>query len=298
MLRGRANFESSNVIVTCCASRISLNLDPHTNLVDLAMGLFEYLNYGCSILITSSIKILLRFVLSITRLLDVRIGLVPKSESIRPRHKFLVPSSKCKDRNIEVHLYYPSSTKDEDYPIPVHVNFHGSGFCLPCFGTDAELCTYIANRVGCVIVDADYAKAPRHPHPTAINDAHDVLAFIASKPETFDHQRVSVGGYSSGGNIAMLAAVSLPENIPLSIKAIVAWYAPTDLSKTGKKDVPWLVKRIHRATRQCYLPPWKDSRDPKISPLFEESALFPPTTLIVRIHAFCPDPCIPLLILH
>ena len=244
----------------------------------------EDLNYGCSFLITTLSRTVIRLVISLARLFGMRIGLVPRPASIKPSRRLLVQSTKQKSRNIEVHIYDPPSAKEEDYPLPVHVSFHGGGFCLPCFGVDAELCTYIASNMGCIVVDADYAKGPQHPHPAAVDDALDVLAFIASRHDIFDHRRVSVGGYSSGGNIAMLAALSLPKSVQLSIKAIVAWYAPTDLTRTGKgKKVPWILQRSHQASRQCYLPPGKDSRDPKISPLFEDSSLFPPTTLIVSI---------------
>jgi acetyl esterase/lipase len=247
------------------------------------MKFSDLLDYGLSIVITTSFKSLLRLVISLMRLFDFRIGLVPKPTSIKPTNQFVITSTKSKSRNIEVHVYRPPSSEKQNHPLPVFVSFHGSGFTLPCFGVDAELCTHIAAKVGCIVVDADYAKGPEDPHPAAIDDALDVLAFVASKPDLFDLDRVAVGGYSAGGNVAMLAALSLPEGTAFSIKAIIAWYAPTDLTRAGKgKKVPWIMQRTHQASRQCYLPPGKDASDPRVSPLFGDSAKFPPTTLIVR----------------
>lgn len=63
---------------------------------------------------------------------------------------------------------------------PVHVNWHGSGFVMDCFGADADLCAFLADKMRCTVIDADYRKAPEHPFPAGIQDAEDVSSTARS----------------------------------------------------------------------------------------------------------------------
>lgn len=97
------------------------------------------------------------------------------------RRRILVPSRQ-RGRFIKVDVYTPTAGIQK--PHPVHINWHGSGYgasrvestlvsclltkiptVLPCFGADTEICTFFANKLGCVILDADYRKAPQNPFP-------------------------------------------------------------------------------------------------------------------------------------
>ncbi|THH04883.1 hypothetical protein EW145_g5202 [Phellinidium pouzarii] len=220
--------------------------------------------------------------LFVFRLLDVRIGILPKSASTRYARTIQMPSSKNTWRRISVHVYEPPMYEPGRTPLPVHVNFHGSGFVLPCHGSDAELCAYWAMTLGCIVLDADYAKAPLYPHPSAIDDALDVLAYVVSQPDVFDLSKLTLGGFSAGANVAILAALQAPKDV-VDIKAIVAWYPPTNLARVGvAKAATWsILSWIHKALRQSYLPPGINREDAYVSPLFAQSSLFPPITLIV-----------------
>lgn len=145
----------------------------------------------------------------IARILDLRIGVLDKSASSRPTRTFRVSSSKDSRRKIVVDVYEPSESTNlaRRGPLPVHVNFHGSGFVLPCHGSDAELCAHWAAQIGCIALDSDYAKGPRHPYPAAIDDALDVLAYVESRKDLFDLSKITVGGFSSGANVAIQAAL-------------------------------------------------------------------------------------------
>lgn len=85
---------------------------------------------------------------------------------------------------------------------------------VPCFGADTEICAYLASHLGCIVLDADYRKAPQNPFPAAPQDALDVCLYVLAHTELYDANRISLGGCSAGGSIALAAAASLgPEKI-------------------------------------------------------------------------------------
>ena len=88
--------------------------------------------------------------------------------------------------------------------------------------------TYAA--LGYTAIAVDYRHAPAFQYPTQINDVSDALATIAHNARAWnvDRARVAVMGYSAGAQLALLAAYG-PE--PLAIKAVVALYAPEDLTQ-------------------------------------------------------------------
>lgn len=63
----------------------------------------------------------------------------------------------------------------------------------------------------CVVVSVDYGLAPENPFPAAVEDSIDAIRWVASSPaelQNIDTSRISIGGTSSGANIAIVAALS------------------------------------------------------------------------------------------
>jgi len=217
-------------------------------------------------------------------------GIIPPTVSIRPNYKTSIPSSGDPTRKIKVHIYEPPNKSGR--PLPVHVTFHGSGFVLPCHGMDAEMCVWMASTLGCVVVDADYRKAPEHPFPAGPNDAKDVVTWVlamAREKGEWDADKITVGGFSAGANLCLGVAVTLPKN---TIKAVVAWYPPTDwsLRYTAVRQVEPLQKgqpgvalgpKMRRFFDQSYVLPGTDYSDVQLSPAKAEIEAFPPTLIIV-----------------
>ena len=126
-----------------------------------------------------------------------RMGLVPRSQSIRPASASIVNSTSS-NRRIQILIHEPSSWRaagrKRPAPVPVHINFHGSGFVLPLLGADAELCQLVADSLDCIVIDGDYAKAPEFPFPNGLNDVLDIVSWVISQPDRFDTNRVTIGG--------------------------------------------------------------------------------------------------------
>ncbi|ETS78150.1 hypothetical protein PFICI_10212 [Pestalotiopsis fici W106-1] len=227
-------------------------------------------------------------------ILGFRMRSVAKRDMIRfgemkPR-RVRIPS-RDPGRFIVGDLYYPTgeSGTTTSAKRPILVNWHGSGFVLPCHGSDRVFCTRFARETGFVVLDADYRKAPENPFPAAVHDVEDTLKWIASKPDEFDATRVAVSGFSAGGNLALVAASTLRQDLVkfgVHVLAVAALYPPTDLSiDAASKKVPNPVKPIPAGTAamfdDCYTPESTLRMDPRVSPSLAEPSLFPLSTTII-----------------
>lgn len=221
-----------------------------------------------------------------------RNGILPAEQDVSPFAELRIPSSKDAGRVITVRLFYPPDAKPDAYgdplePLPVYLNIHASGYCLNLYGTDDEVCAYIAQHARCVVVDADHAKAPEHPFPAAYDDILDVSAWIRAQPPTrWDASRLSVGGFSSGGALA-LALASTPGQ---AIRSVVGFAPCTNLATWPRADgargmvkatkgVPdaWTLAQLF----ELYVPADSPLRyDPRVSPHFARAEAFPPVTLV------------------
>lgn len=183
-----------------------------------------------------------------------------------------------------MHAYLPQGYTTEKRT-PVLVNFHGSGFILSWHGSDDFFCTDIAAKTDFMVLDVQYALAPERPWPQCHEDAEDVITWILEQPQRFDLSRLSVSGFSAGGNIAIVAAaVTFP---PDTIRNLLAFYPPTDLSTdpsrkvapdTSGKPLPEWMARIFN---QAYLGDFADASSPRVSPSFADLSRFPRSVLIV-----------------
>ena len=139
--------------------------------------------------------------------------------------------------------------------IGVHLDFHGGGFVMGSCMEQAPFCALLARRTGRLVLSVDYRKGPLDQFPAAIEDAEDVLAAVLDEtsdagqflrrevtrisslqhPNTptsaLDPTRLSISGFSSGGNLA--------QNLALSISTpAISW--PSLLPQSGP-PVPILL---------------------------------------------------------
>lgn len=198
------------------------------------------------------------------------------------RERLLIPSRDA-GRHIVADLYLPStsvasSSPSEKVPLPLLVNWHGSGFCLTgLLGSNVLFCTRVAHELQISVLDVDYRKAPEHPFPAAVHDVEDTLRWVGSEEnrERFDASRVAVSGFSSGGTLALVAASELRGRLQLvgvNISAALAMYPVTDLvtpaeDKNPPKDG---INPMDPATlnlfADCYVPDKSVRTDPRASP--------------------------------
>lgn len=83
---------------------------------------------------------------------------------------------------------------------------HGGGLVVGSAAMEDTTCRALADRLDIVIVAVDYRLAPEHPYPTALQDCHSGLCWLAALPEV-DANRIAVGGASAGGGLAAALAL-------------------------------------------------------------------------------------------
>ncbi|KAI0544241.1 putative carboxylesterase [Xylaria curta] len=191
-------------------------------------------------------------------------------------------------RTIRVHVYSPSSDGLDNHlqtPRPVLINCFGSGFALPLFGADDLFCSEVSKRSGHVVLDVDYRLAPESPFPAAIHDVEDVVRHVMTRPHKYDVAHISVSGFSSGGTLALVVPTLFPAN---TFRSLITFYpsvsmvkdpserkAPVEGPQNGRAPLFWT-----RLFREGYLN-GADPRDPRISPLYADTANYPRDVLVI-----------------
>jgi len=96
-----------------------------------------------------------------------------------------------------------------DATLPILVYYHGGG----CVVLDADaftpICTELADRAHCIVVNVDYRLAPEHPFPASLDDAYAAYCWVLEHADEIggDRARVAVGGDSAGGYLAAAACL-------------------------------------------------------------------------------------------
>ena len=106
---------------------------------------------------------------------------------------------------LPVRSYHPTG----EGPHPVTVFFHGGGFVYGSPDTHDNVCRYLTDAAGTLVLSVNYRKAPEHPFPAAVEDAYAAVEWTETHASDLhgDPDRLAVAGDSAGGNLA--AVVSL-----------------------------------------------------------------------------------------
>ncbi|KAM5346823.1 hypothetical protein ACJ41O_009828 [Fusarium nematophilum] len=136
-----------------------------------------------------------------------------KKSSLPPGGTQPVPVGSIKDYDVgrfRVRAYTPTGECDER-GWPVLVWFHGGGWAVGGLNNGTDLCSWVCEGARCIVVTVDYGLAPENPFPIAVEDSIDAVRWVASAPAELgriDTTRISIGGTSSGGNLAIVAALA------------------------------------------------------------------------------------------
>ena len=162
------------------------------------------------------------------------------------------------------------------------VFLHGGGYVRGDLETHDPLCRRLAAAAGCEVLSVDYRLAPEHPFPAAADDADTALDWAAREHDG----PLAVGGDSSGGGMAAVAAIAARDRGGPPLAAQVLLYPNTDatLSSPSVEEMGE-GRMLTRAALDWvfgqYLPDPALRSDPRVSPLFADSHAGLPRAIIV-----------------
>lgn len=120
-------------------------------------------------------------------------------------HKDIVGDGSA--RGLKMRLYTPKTKIKGACPLLVY--FHGGGWVVGGVGRSARFCDALVEGGKIAVLEVGFALAPEHPFPEGLNDCLGAIDFAISKSREWGSapDLVSVGGDSTGANLALAAAI-------------------------------------------------------------------------------------------
>jgi len=110
-------------------------------------------------------------------------------------------------------VYRPMPRLDDEI-LPVTLYMHGGGFTVGSAKNDDSIARTLADMSKTLVVNIDYALAPEHPYPAAINDVMAVYNWVRGEGASIiggDPTNISITGESAGGQLAAVISLMLAE---------------------------------------------------------------------------------------
>ncbi len=170
---------------------------------------------------------------------------------------------------------------------PVHFITHGGGFIIRMPSQEDNVTRYLASELGAYVVIPDFDTAPTVRHPVSEQQAYDAFVWVHENGERFgwDGERVSIGGPSSGSQVAFAVveqAIDAGGYLPVAISSEfgVGNVSRPDERRTSAKAKPVVPPALMQLVRDTYFA-GTDLSDPLVSTAYyPRLAEFPPTLVM------------------
>ncbi|SFP57016.1 acetyl esterase [Actinomadura madurae] len=185
--------------------------------------------------------------------------------------------------SITVRVYRP----DLAGVLPGHVYVHGGGWWLGELHHRDAVCARLAADARCAVVSVAHRLSPEHRFPGPVHDCRDALRWVAGNAGRLgvDAARLSIGGDSSGANLAAATALMVRDQGGPALVAQVLEIPALDLtlgqpSVNEPAEAALLTRDDLAADIERYCDPG-DRTDPYASPLLAEDLSGLPPALIM-----------------
>lgn len=214
----------------------------------------------------------------------------------------------AKDVTKKYRLYIPETT--DGSPLPLLIYLHGGGWCFGSINSCAAFCSNLTKEAKIAVLAVEYPLSPEHPYPAPLNECMKALHYAKDNAEELgiDPDKISMGGDSAGGNLALATAVTLsflreqldsnnvPQDLP-ELSSLILFYPVTKVWNDGSdswekyKTGYGLDGEIMETFNEAYLN-GNDPQMPFISPFnasIEHLSALPPTLIINADHDILKD---------
>ncbi len=128
--------------------------------------------------------------------------------SSRDRHPAVSENVRTRELSPVLRLYEPVS--DDGGALPLLIYLHGGGWAFGSINSCGRFCDAMAATGKMKVMAVEYRLAPENPYPCGYLDCVDAIGYAVDNCEELgiDNDRISVGGDSAGGNLAIAASLS------------------------------------------------------------------------------------------
>ena len=174
-------------------------------------------------------------------------------------------------------IFYPPTYDPSSKPLPLYLTIHGGAFIFGEPSLDDAVNAKVCSEWNVLVIALDYPKSPsvKYPIPTQ-QLVVTISSILSDETLAFDRQRVAIGGYSAGGQLAL--SVCLDHQLQGKIHAVIPFYPPVDFVESAavkkntrpyayEDEVDKLTKIVPLA-KYAYCSVGQDLRAPGLSPAF------------------------------
>ncbi|MGJ9423917.1 alpha/beta hydrolase fold domain-containing protein [Aeromicrobium sp. CF3.5] len=185
---------------------------------------------------------------------------------------------------VKVHVYRPPGIENP----AVHIHLHGGAFMMRYPQMDDFFCRFVVDRARVAVVNVDYLAAPRVRYPVAQEQAHDVLVWLTQHAGEWglDADRISIGGFSGGGNLAASACLQARDRSSAAPRLQVLGVPSLDVAGDihGKPSTiarPMIGPGLLRLVRATYFRDVARRSEPYASPVLVDSVVGLPPSVVI-----------------
>ena len=191
-----------------------------------------------------------------------------------------------KNGPVNSRIYRP---KGHDIQLPCLIYMHGGGWIIGDLDSHDGVCVDIALDGDCQVISLDYGLSPENKFPKALYQCHEIFSEVFQNSDAFniDKNRLSIGGDSAGGNLALSTTLLMMKNGgPLPLYQFLI-YPCIDkdfdsYSYIKHSDAPFLTKKMMLWFFDTYLNGPEDYSNPSVFPILEKNFSGMPKTVLLN----------------
>ena len=191
-----------------------------------------------------------------------------------------------KNGAVNSRIYRP---KGNDTQLPCLIYMHGGGWIIGDLDSHDGVCVDIALDGDCQVISLDYGLSPENKFPKALYQCHEIFNEVFENADAFniDKKRLSIGGDSAGGNLALSTTLLMMKNgSPLPLYQFLI-YPCIDkdfdsYSYIKHSEAPFLTKKMMLWFFDTYLHGPEDYSNPLVFPILEKNFSGMPKTVLLN----------------